>query len=537
MGYARSMAKWQSTVDLQTLQQRGQLVYKNPDGRHQLALFHHQGRCFAVDNRCPHEGYPLSQGTVDKDCILTCNWHNWKFTLEKGQNLYGGDGLRTYPVEVRDGTVWVDVQDPPREQVEQQVLAGLRNAVEDADHGWIARELARLQRAGIDPRVGVCQTLQDRLDRLEYGATHCLAATADWLALYAEFGEQGADLEDRLICLTEAIEHIADDSLRRPTYAFAEPSSDPFTPEQLAAAIEAEQADPAIAMVRRALADGMSYGELQPCLARAALGHYLGFGHGLIYVVKAGELVDTLGPRVAEPVAAAVVRYLAYATREDLIPEFRDYASYVGQLPPEFGPTLSPPNAERIVGAPLSTVLGWVCEQATNHRPEAIYDALVWALATNMLRFDTAHSMASRVKVANNVGWLDFTHGLTFANAVHTTCQTSPGLWGAGLLQLGCFVARNRRYLGDSQGERWRVKDVSAFFTEAVQQLLDHGMVRPIHACHLLKTTLAVRAELTELSPQAASRAVAALNRFLHEPIKQKHVRRNVHQALALVGR
>ncbi len=535
MRYIGSMAKWQQTVDLKTLEQRGQLVYKNPDGRHQLALFHHQGQCYAVDNRCPHEGYPLSQGSVDNSCILTCNWHNWKFTLKEGRNLYGGDGLRTYPVEVRGEQVWVDFADPPREQVQALVLDGLRRAVADEDHGWIARELARLHVAEIDPRIGVRQTLVERLSRLEYGTTHCLAATADWLAFYDERRADGS-VEDQLICLTEAIEHIAHDTLREQEYPFPQPRTGAFDPQALLRELEAEDADAAIARARGAVRQGVPYRTIRPVLARAALSHYTGFGHGLIYVLKGGQVIDTLGPDVADVVVSAVTRYLAYATREDLIPEFRDYAKFVAQMPEDFGEGTRPPDSSTLIGAPLSTVLGWVCQQAASHRPEAVFDALLQALAINMLRFDTAHSFSASVKVANNVDWLDLTHGLTFANALHTISTHTPELWGPGLLQMGCFLARNRRYLAAQPDESWGVEDADTFFAAARAQILDHGLGLPIHACHLLKTTFAVEVEFASASEPCRAAVLAALNRFLHAPLKQKHVRRNVHQALALIA-
>ena len=65
----------------------------------------------ACNNRCPHEGYPLVEGVLDAQCVLTCNWHNWKFDLKTGETLYGGDRLRVYPVMVREGMVHVDVAD------------------------------------------------------------------------------------------------------------------------------------------------------------------------------------------------------------------------------------------------------------------------------------------------------------------------------------------------------------------------------------------------------------------------------------------
>jgi nitrite reductase/ring-hydroxylating ferredoxin subunit len=50
---------------------------------HSLALFFHEGRVRAVDNRCPHMGFPLHRGTL-RDGILTCHWHHARSDLESG---------------------------------------------------------------------------------------------------------------------------------------------------------------------------------------------------------------------------------------------------------------------------------------------------------------------------------------------------------------------------------------------------------------------------------------------------------------------
>ncbi|MEP7358630.1 MAG: Rieske 2Fe-2S domain-containing protein, partial [Anaerolineales bacterium] len=84
---------------------------------HTLALFAADGQVCAVDNRCPHMGFPLSQGTV-KDGILTCHWHHARFDLATGGTFdQFADDVRAFPVELRDGDVWVDLT--PR-SVEQQ---------------------------------------------------------------------------------------------------------------------------------------------------------------------------------------------------------------------------------------------------------------------------------------------------------------------------------------------------------------------------------------------------------------------------------
>ena len=77
-------------------------------GRHGIAVFVSEGRPYAVDNRCPHMGFPLHKGSV-RDGILTCHWHHARFDLESGGTFDPfADDVRTYPVVIEDGVVFVD---------------------------------------------------------------------------------------------------------------------------------------------------------------------------------------------------------------------------------------------------------------------------------------------------------------------------------------------------------------------------------------------------------------------------------------------
>ena len=102
---------WTSALPVEKLRRSGAAVAKV--GGKQIALFLVNGEIYACNNRCPHEGYPLREGTIDDKCVLTCNWHGWKFDLRSGENLYQGDRLRLYPTRLEDGTVMVDTSDPP----------------------------------------------------------------------------------------------------------------------------------------------------------------------------------------------------------------------------------------------------------------------------------------------------------------------------------------------------------------------------------------------------------------------------------------
>ena len=88
-------------------------------GRHRpILVVYDRGRVFALDNRCPHMGFPLDRGSVE-DGILTCHWHHARFDLESGCTFdLWADDVPTCPVEVRNGEVWVKTTfghaDPPR---------------------------------------------------------------------------------------------------------------------------------------------------------------------------------------------------------------------------------------------------------------------------------------------------------------------------------------------------------------------------------------------------------------------------------------
>src|ERR1700694_3733892 len=62
-----------------------------------IVLVLHQGQVYALDNRCPHMGFPLQKGTI-KDGILTCHWHHARFDLACGGTFdIWADDVRGYP--------------------------------------------------------------------------------------------------------------------------------------------------------------------------------------------------------------------------------------------------------------------------------------------------------------------------------------------------------------------------------------------------------------------------------------------------------
>ncbi|MDR3095572.1 MAG: Rieske 2Fe-2S domain-containing protein [Paraburkholderia sp.] len=98
----------------------------NVDGR-PLGVCKVGDKVYAFRNMCPHRRAPLACGTVEgtmvpvsragefkyamEGQVLRCPWHGWEFSIETGESLFGVSDtrVRTYPVVVRDGDVYVDL--------------------------------------------------------------------------------------------------------------------------------------------------------------------------------------------------------------------------------------------------------------------------------------------------------------------------------------------------------------------------------------------------------------------------------------------
>lgn len=523
---------WERLASVADLEAKPQTVRS---GSRQLAVFKINDDVFAIDNRCPHEGYPLAEGSVDDNCVLTCNWHNWKFRLNDGECILGGDHVRSYSVRIDNGAVWADLSDPPIEEVEAKIIRGLSGGMEQRDFGRVCREITRLKFSGIDPLVAVRFAIKSTYDRYEFGTTHAFAAAADWLTLAREFED---DWERQLICLAEPIDHMADDSLRHPHYAFPEPGSESYSDAALTEAIEQEDRQRAEALAARAVADGLNWSEVEEALTTAALAHFNDFGHSLIYVLKSSELSALLGDSVDPALILACVRSLCFATREDLIPEFSGYGPAVdGLMSFDTGERQSM-DATAFFPASTKEALQRASDAMREHSVETVHGAMLSALAKNILYYDASFDQRWDRPVTDNVSWLSSSHGVTFANAVRRMCTKYPQLWGAGLLQMACFIGRNRKYIDPSlDASEWIVDDVPAFRAAVVEQILDHGFRNPIFSAHVIKTPFAVFDELATAPDETATALLAAVNRLVHASFKQKHVRRLARQAIDLVKR
>lgn len=79
-------------------------------GHKDLCLTHWKGELTAMENKCPHQGGPLGEGSIENG-LLRCPWHGWDFCPHGGSSGDFDDGLETYPLKVEGDAVYVGLEE------------------------------------------------------------------------------------------------------------------------------------------------------------------------------------------------------------------------------------------------------------------------------------------------------------------------------------------------------------------------------------------------------------------------------------------
>ena len=122
-----------------------------------LLFIRHQGKSFALEDRCAHRGIPLSAGRCEfpGTNTITCRYHGWTFNVADGacvaaltdgpdSPIVGKAKVKTYALAERKGLIWVFIGDgappPLEEDVAPEILQDRRGAgcPRDAAHGQLA---------------------------------------------------------------------------------------------------------------------------------------------------------------------------------------------------------------------------------------------------------------------------------------------------------------------------------------------------------------------------------------------------------------
>lgn len=112
---------WQRIIGLDELPE-GRVMTATV-GRRNLAVTHHEGQYGTLENRCPHQGGPLGEGSIEQGC-LRCPWHGYDYDPISGEPPPPfADAPAAYPTEVRPDGVYAEIpDDEPRPRTVSDVL-------------------------------------------------------------------------------------------------------------------------------------------------------------------------------------------------------------------------------------------------------------------------------------------------------------------------------------------------------------------------------------------------------------------------------
>src|SRR4051812_22604933 len=133
---------------LDELRKDGRLLTKV--GPLPVVVFWDDDRAYAIEDPCPHMGFPLHQGTVECG-LVPCHWHHARFDLESGSTLdLWADDARGFDVEIAGDDVLVQARPEPDAVAHWQ--ARLHDGLEDGLTLVTAKAVLGLLAAGVDAR-------------------------------------------------------------------------------------------------------------------------------------------------------------------------------------------------------------------------------------------------------------------------------------------------------------------------------------------------------------------------------------------------
>ena len=259
-----------------------------------IALFNVDGKLYATDNQCPHMGYPLTRGRI-RHGILTCDWHERSFDLEGGGCFnVECDDLQTFPAEVRDNEIWVQLGDLTYRRKAEH-LSLLWEGLLSGDRWTMSKAIALLLKGGV-PEVEIVELILRHLGR-HIASSHGSEAGWDIARLMngLSVGRRYKDA-DRLIAMTTAACAASGGAAERLEVV---PLPEPVAWENIDPWIRSFSRDGRSERIERCLFTAYTLGDADkvlPLLFECTVEpHFLGFPDNLISLGYLSEAADEFG--------------------------------------------------------------------------------------------------------------------------------------------------------------------------------------------------------------------------------------------------
>ena len=413
-----------------------------------IVLFYSEGEFHAVDNRCPHMGFPLHRGTIE-DGILTCHWHHARFDLRSGCtfDLFADDAA-TYPVEVEEGRVYIDVSAKTLNPVEHG-LGRLEEGMDQNIRLVIAKAVVALLHAGANA---------DDIARASglYGVRRRRSGWGNGLTILTAMANVSDHLrgDERIAPLYQGAVQTASDTSGQPPRIPLRPLESREIPggslrRWFRYLVEVRNADGAERTLLTAIEGPLSQADLAEMMVTAATDHfYLDGGHVIDFINKAFELLDRIGWEHAADVLPSLIPQLSRAQRSEEQNSWRSPVDLVALLSEAFD------SLDQLLEEGREAEWkrdGEFTEELLQDDPRTIVAALNEALKQGARPVQLAEAVAqaaalraARFHVQNEFSdWISVLHTFSYANALHQMLKRAES---TGMLR-GVYHGAMRVYL------------------------------------------------------------------------------------------
>ncbi len=406
---------------LDELKRKGRMVVRGP--HRPIFVISERDRVYALDNRCPHMGFPLDRGSFE-DGILTCHWHHARFDLASGCTFdLWADDVPTCAVEVRGGDVWVKAEfghgkpaDYWRMRLEDGMAHNLGLVIAKAVQGQLA--------AGVQPLEIVRQSAL-------FGAQH-REGWSTGMTILTALANLLADLpkEETYLGLFHGARRVAADCdgavPPRQRAALASRPDAGALKRWLRRWTAARHGDGAQRTLLTAIATDTRPAALAELLFAAETDRvFADEGHSLDFINKAFECLDRIGWQHAATVLPSVVGQMVEARGAEESNEWRqpvDLIALCQQAAAELAARAAAGRdrgpwsqhaalANALLGDDASAIIAALHAAASDGASfDDLGRSLAYAAALRVARFGTANEHGD---------WDTAHHVLTYCNAVH----------------------------------------------------------------------------------------------------------------------
>lgn len=401
---------------------------------HVIAIFAHEEGIHAVDNRCPHMGFPLDTGTVN-DGILTCHWHHARFCLKTGGTFNQfADDVRAFPVEIRgengSSEIWIDVGSKLDEVNRQRtrLTVGMERDI-PLVIGKAALTLMEPRQDPVEPfRVGLDFGVRNRAMGWGQGLTMhvCMMNMLPHL-----------DAEDRPRAMYHGLSAVARDSAGHPPRFVVPPlpnseskanGKDYITTLKrwFRSFIEVRDAEGAERCIVSAVQAGATSKQMADMLFAAVTDYrYIDVGHPADFTNKAFEALEIAGWEHAEQVLTSLVSGYANAARMEESSAWRHPIDLIEILDGAFnqlGDAVAEGDGKEGAWQDRESLVAILLQD----NPSTIVESMLTALRNGCTPLELAGVVTyaaalriARFHTSNEFGdWDTALHTFTFANAI-----------------------------------------------------------------------------------------------------------------------